>query len=84
MKEETLADSEDWPDSFWVVDFMKFNEQGRPIDGTSWRWHGIVFNAKAALKKAIDALYDEKPEEFGRWRCVKVWMDLQATLAVPS
>jgi hypothetical protein len=83
MKEETLADSPNWPDSFWIVDFMKFNEQGHPIEGTSWRWHGIVFNARTALEKAVDALYDEKPEEFGSWRCVKIWMDLQARLAVP-
>ena len=81
MKNETLKDSEEWPDSFWIVDFMKFNKEGRPIEGTSWRWTGIVFNAKIALEKAVDAMIDEKIEEASSWRCVRVWMDRGAELA---
>lgn len=81
MKNETLEDSEGWPDSFWIVDFMKFNKEGRPIEGTSWRWMGIVFNAKIALETAVKAMMDEKPEEAGSWRCVRVAMDRQAVMA---
>ena len=81
MKEETLEDSENLPDSFWIVDFMKFNQEGRPIEGASWRWHGITFNAISALNKAVDAMIDEKPEEAGSWRCVRVAMDRQAVVA---
>lgn len=81
MKSETLGDSKDWPDSFWIVDFMKFSEEGRPIEGTSWRWMGIVFNAKSALETALDKMIDEKQEEAGSWRCVRVAMDLQAVIA---
>lgn len=80
-QEETLEGSPDLPDSFWIVDFMKFNREGRPIDGTSWRWSGIVFNAKIALETALDAMIDEKPGEAGSWRCVRVAMDLQAVVA---
>jgi len=74
----------EWPDSFWLVDFMKFNEDGRPIEGTHWRWSGIVFNAKSALEKAVDAMIDEKAEEASYWRCVRVAMDRQAVLASPT
>ncbi len=73
--------NEEWPDSFWIVDFMKFNQEGRPIEGTSWRWTGIVFNAKSALEKAVDAMIDAKPEEASSWRCVRVAMDRQAVVA---
>lgn len=81
MKNETLEDSEDWPDSFWIVDFMKFNKEGRPIEGTSWRWMGVVFNAKIALETALDKMFNEKPKEACSWRCVRVAMDLQAVIA---
>jgi hypothetical protein len=81
MKEETLADSPDLPDSFWIVDFMKFTKEGRPIEGTSWRWAGIVFNARQALEASVEAMIDEKPEEAGYWRCVRIAMDRQAVLA---
>jgi hypothetical protein len=80
-KEETLADSPEWPDSFWIVDFMKFDQGGRPIEGTAWRWTGIVFNALIALNTAVSAMIDEKPEEAGSWRCVRVAMDRQAVVA---
>lgn len=78
---EPLNDPESWVDSFWIADFMKFNKEGRPIEGTSWRWTGIVFNAKSALEKAVNAMIDEKPEEACSWRCIRVWMDLGAVLA---
>ncbi len=73
--------NEEWPDSFWIADFMEFNKEGRPIEGTSWRWHGITFNAISALKKAVDAMIEAKPEEAGKWRCVRVFMDRGAVLA---
>lgn len=78
---ETLEGVPNWPDSFWIADFMKFSKDGRPIEGTSWRWHGIVFNAKSALEKAVDAMIEEKSEEASSWRCVRVWMDRGAVLA---
>jgi hypothetical protein len=75
------GNSEEWPDSFWIADFMKFSKEGRPIEGTSWQWSGVVFNAKSALETALDAMIDEKPEEASAWRCVRVRMDLQAVVA---
>lgn len=78
---KTLEDSPDLPDSFWIVDFMKFGPEGRPIEGTAWRWNGIVFNAKTALTKAVDALIDAKPEEACSWRAIRIAMDLQAEVA---
>lgn len=73
---DLLSDSEEYPDSHWIVEFMKFDQStGRPIKGDLRVYEVIAFNAKSALEKGVDAMTEASPPENAHhWRCVKLFM----------